>query len=79
MPFKEDDALEIAAEHPDAEKFDDKHPECVWTVEKMKPKDTEAWIKKHPKANVGKDKKGAPPKNLWAVELEELEKESVTV
>ena len=49
--------------------FDELSPEL--------PKPVRAWIKKHPKANVGKDKKGAPPKNLWAVELEELEKEKL--
>ena len=79
MPFKEDDAVEIAAENAEASKFDDKHPDCVWNVGKMKPKETEAWLKKHPKANPGKDKKGLPPKNLWFVELEELEKEKLTL
>ena len=77
MPkFVEDDAVEIASEVSEAQKFEDKHPECVWNVGKMKPKDTEKWIKKHPKAVVApKDKD--PPKNLWFVELEELEKEKL--
>jgi len=78
MPFKEDDAVEIAAGQKEADAFDNKYPDCVWNVEKMSPKDTEAWIKKHPKADIApKDK--APPKNLWVVELEELEKEKLVL
>ena len=79
MPFKEDDAVEVAYSDPKAEAFDNKYPNCVVDVVKMKPKETEAWLKKHPKVNVGKDKKGDPPKNLWAVELAELEKEKMIV
>jgi len=80
MPkFTEEDAVEIAAGASEAEEFDNKYPDCVWNVGKMKPKETEAWIKKNPKADVGKDKKGDPPKNLWFVELELLEKEKLTV
>ncbi|MHA1129413.1 MAG: hypothetical protein ACTSQI_04255 [Candidatus Helarchaeota archaeon] len=79
MPFNEEDAVEIAYSATEAEKFEKKYPDCVVDVVKMKPKETEAWIKKHPKANVGKDKKGAPPKNLWAVEFAELEKEKLII
>ncbi len=79
MPFKEDDAVEVAYSAAEAEKFDNKYPNCVVDVEKMKPKATEAWIKKHPKAAVGKDKNGNPPKNLWAVEFAELEKEKLVI
>ncbi|MHA1263594.1 MAG: hypothetical protein ACTSRS_00010 [Candidatus Helarchaeota archaeon] len=75
--FTEDDAVEIASASKEAEQFESKYPDCVWNVGKMKPKETEAWIKKHPKAAVGKDKNGNPPKNLWFVELEELEKEKL--
>ncbi len=78
MPFKEDDAVEIAAASDEAEKFEKKYPNCVWNVEKMKPKATEAWIKKHPKASVAPSGK-EPPKNLWIVELEELEKEKLVL
>ena len=77
MPFKEDDAVEVAYSVDEAEKFDNKYPNCVVDVIKMKPKDTEAWLKKHPKADVGKDKKGNPPKNLWSVEFAALEKEKL--
>lgn len=78
MPkWTEDDAVEIAAASADAEKFEKKYPECVWNVGKMSPKETEVWLKKNAKADVGKDAKGAPPKNLWFVELEELEKEKL--
>ncbi len=77
MPLKEDDIVEIAYSEPKAEAFDNKYPDCVVDVIKMKPKATEAWIKKHPKADVGKDKNGNPPKNLWSVEFAELEKEKL--
>ncbi|MFX1296538.1 MAG: hypothetical protein ACFFD2_16985 [Promethearchaeota archaeon] len=73
MVFKEDDAVEIAAASDSVEKFENKHPNCVWNIEKMKPKATEIWIKKHPKAVAN------PPKNLWIVELEELEKEKLII
>ncbi|NVM52451.1 MAG: hypothetical protein HWN66_02025 [Candidatus Helarchaeota archaeon] len=79
MPFKEDDAVEIAYSAPEAEKFDNKYPNCVVDVIKMKPKDTLAFLTKHPKADVGKDKKGEPPKNLWSVEFAELGKEKLIV
>lgn len=80
MPkFMEDDAVEIAYSAPEAEKFDNKYPNCVVDVIKMKPKATEEWLKKHPKADVGKDKNGNPPKNLWSVEFAELEKEKLVI
>ena len=79
MPIKEDEIVEIAYSAPEAEKFDNKYPNCVVDVVKWKPKETEAWLKKHPKADVGKNKKGDPPKNLWAVEFAELEKEKIIV
>ena len=79
MPLKEDDIVEIAYSAPEAEKFDNKYPDCVVDVVKWKPKETDAWINKHPKADVGKNAKGDPPKNLWAVEFAELEKEKLIV
>lgn len=78
MPFSEDDAVEIASATSEAEKFEAKYPDCVWNVEKMKPKDTEAWIKKHPKAAIAPAGKDAP-KNLWIVEIEELEVEKLVM
>ncbi|HUY00649.1 MAG TPA: hypothetical protein VMV49_13905 [Candidatus Deferrimicrobium sp.] len=78
MPFIEDDAVEIASEVSEAKKFEEKYPDCVWNVEKMKPKDTEAWIKKHPKVAIAPSGK-EPPKSLWLVELEELEKEKLVL
>ncbi len=77
MPFSEDDAVEIAMSSKEAEAFDKKYPDCVVNVEKMKAKEIEAWIKKHPKAEVQKG--AAPPKALWLVELEALEKEKLVV
>jgi len=80
MPkFIEDDAVEIAYSAPEAEKFDNKYPDCVVDVVKWKPKATEEWLKKHQKADVGKDKNGNPPKSLWAVEFAQLEKEKLIV
>lgn len=77
MPFAEDDAVEIASASEEAQAFEAKHPECVWNVDKMKPKDTEAWIKKHPNATV--TTKATPPKALWLVELEELDQEKLVI
>ena len=80
MPkFIEDDAVEIAYSVPEADKFDSKYPNCVVDVIKMKPKATEEWLNKHPKADVGKDKNGNPPKSLWSVEFAELEKEKMII
>lgn len=73
MPFDEDDAIEIALSDKRVEDFDGKYPEAVFNIEKMSPKNTEAWIKANPKADVGK----TPPKNLWIVEIEELGKEKL--
>ncbi len=75
MPFGEDDAIEIAFSDKKVEEFDGKYPEAVYNIEKMSPKNTEAWIKANPKADVG----AKPPKNLWIVEIEELAKEKLVV
>ena len=76
MPkFDEDAAIEVAYESEEVVKFEEANPECVFDVGKMSPKETEAWIKKHPKADVG----SPPPKNLWVVELVELGKEKIVV
>jgi hypothetical protein len=77
MPFSEDDAVEIASASKEAQDFEKKHPECVWNVDKMKPKDTDAWIKKHP--NVTVTTKATPLKGLWLVELEELDQEKLVI
>jgi hypothetical protein len=77
MPFAEDDAVELASATKEAQEFEKKHPDCVWNVEKMKPKDTEVWIKKHPKVTV--TTKPTPPKALWLVEIEELDVEKMII
>ena len=72
--FDEDSAVEIAYGEDQVNKFEEKYPDCSVMIDRMKPKETEAWIKKNPKANVG----SPPPKNLWIVELEEPGKEKLT-
>ncbi len=78
MPFSEDDAVELASATKEAQAFEAKHPDCVWNVEKMKPKDVETWIKKHPKVT-GLTTKPTPPKALWLVEIEELDTEKLVI
>lgn len=76
MSFSADDAIEIASASSDAENFEKQYPDCVWNVEKMKPRDAEKWLKDHPKAVVAATGKAAP-KVLWIVELEELDREKL--
>ncbi len=78
MAFEEDDAIEIAATSIEAKKFEQKHPDCVWNVEKMSAKATREWIKKHPDAQFSQKGK-APPKHLWIVELEAIEEEKLVL
>lgn len=79
MPFSEDDAVEIASASKEAQAFEAKHPDCVWNVEKMKPKDVEVFIKKNAKLASLITNKPTPPKALWLVELEELDAEKLTI
>ena len=72
MVFIEDDAIEIASESEITNNFEKKHPECVWTVEKMGSKATKTWIQSHSKADLVNKGKNLP-KNLWNVELEALQ------
>ncbi|MFX1451289.1 MAG: hypothetical protein ACFFCM_10630 [Promethearchaeota archaeon] len=75
MPkFDDEAAVEIAYGENKVSKFEDDHPECTVMVTKISPKDTQAWIKKNPKANVGTD-----VKNLWLVELEDPGNEKLVV
>lgn len=73
--FDEEAAVEIAYENDKVNEFEEKRPECTVMITKLKPKETEAWIKKNPKAKVG----SPPPKNLWKVELEDPGKEQLVV
>lgn len=73
--FDDEAAIEIAYENDKVNEFEEKRPDCTVMVTKMKPKETEAWIKKNPKANVG----SPPPKSLWLVELEDIGKEKLVV
>ena len=73
MPFDEDDAIEIAFSESKIEEFDTKYPDAVYNIDKMKPKETEAWIAANPKADVG----AKPPKNLWIVEIEQIGEEKL--
>lgn len=74
MPFSEDDAVEIASASSEAQSFEKKYPDAVYNVEKMSTNDTAKWIKDHPKVAIDTQGK-APLKNLWLVELEQLEQE----
>ncbi|MHA1378210.1 MAG: hypothetical protein ACTSRG_07495 [Candidatus Helarchaeota archaeon] len=73
--FDEDTAIEIAYSEDRVNKFEEDNPDCTIMPYKMKPKETEAWIKKNPKSNVG----DPPPKNLFVVELEVPGKDKLTV
>ncbi|NVM01298.1 MAG: hypothetical protein HWN67_03115 [Candidatus Helarchaeota archaeon] len=73
--FDEEAAVEIAYQNDKVNEFEEKRPDCTVMITKMKPKETEAWIKKNPKAKVG----SPPPKNLWKVELEDPGKDQLVV
>ena len=73
--FDDESAIEIAYENDEVTKFEEARPDCTVMVTKMKPKATEAWIKKHPKAKVG----SPPPNNLFQVELEDPGKDKLVV
>ena len=72
-PFDEDAALQLASASAESKKFKKKYPKSLWTVEQMKPTATKNWINVHPSADVA-PAGVQPPKMLWIVELEELEK-----
>lgn len=74
MPkFDEEAVVDIAYENEEVKNFEEAHPDNVVNIEKVSPKETEAWIGKNPDADIG----SPPPKNLWKFELEVLGKEKL--
>jgi len=78
MPFREEDALEIAARSKEVETFRTQHPETIWSVQLLDKRQTDQWKTAHPQAPITLQG-GAPPKRLWRVEVEDPGNEKLSL